>query len=352
MTTHERVTRMFQHKEADRVPITDWPWQGTLRRWVREGMPAEADWREYLDIDKFEGFHMDVSPRYTKEILEDTPEYTIEKTSFGVTLKQLKKEDATPEFLDFHVNDPARWAEAKARMIPSPDRIDFAKWENNYAKWRKADSWIQGNFWFGFDATHSWMTGTETLLIAMMEDPEWVDDMFEHMLKMNMALYSMLWDRGMKFDSVFWCDDMGYKGTQFFSLNKYREISKKYHKIAIDWAHERGIYAHLHSCGMVEPFIPDLIEIGLDGLNPLEVKAGMNPRGLKAKYGDKLLLHGGVNAVLWDKEEEIEEELRRVVPVLKENGGYIFASDHSIPSSVSLDSMKRIVWLVKELGKY
>ena len=73
---------------------------------------------------------------------------------------------------------------------------------------------------------------------------------------------------------------------------------------------------------------------------------------LKEKYGDKLVLHGGVNAVLWDNKEAIVEEIRRLIPKMKENGGYIFSSDHSVPNSVSLENMRAIVEEVKKAGKY
>ena len=65
--------------------------------------------------------------------------------------------------------------------------------------------------------------------------------------------------------------------------------------------------------------IDDLIEIGVDALNPLEVKAGMKPLLLKEKYGDKLVFHGGINAVLWDDKEAILEEIRKYVPKMKES---------------------------------
>lgn len=78
----------------------------------------------------------------------------------------------------------------------------------------------------------------------------------------------------------------------------------------------------------------------------------MDPYALKMEFGDRLVLHGGLNAVLWDDPEKVEEEMRRLIPVMKENGGYIFSSDHSIPNSVSFDTMKRIVKLAKELGTY
>ena len=161
-----------------------------------------------------------------------------------------------------------------------------------------------------------------------------------------------VWDAGYHFDELHWYDDMGYKLNQFFSVRMYRELLKPVHKRAIDWAHSHGIPARLHSCGDIRPLIPELLDIGLDGLNPLEVKAGMDPVAIKRQYGDKLVLHGGVNAVLWDQPEAILEEIGRVIPALKENGGYIFASDHSIPAAVSLEGFRAIIDTVKRLGSY
>ena len=86
--------------------------------------------------------------------------------------------------------------------------------------------------------------------------------MWNHQLDVQLALLEMVWDRGYTFDSVFWWDDMGYKLSQFFSLAMYRDLLKPVHQRAIDWAHARGIKAHLHSCGDVRPFVPELVEIG------------------------------------------------------------------------------------------
>ncbi len=145
---------------------------------------------------------------------------------------------------------------------------------------------------------------------------------------------------------------MGYKRHQFFSLKMYRQLIKPFHQRAIDWAHAKGIKAHLHSCGDINPFVPELIGMGLDALNPLEVKAGMDPLRLKREYGKDLVLHGGINAVLWDRPDLIQAEMARLIPTLKESGGYIFSSDHSVPSSVSLEGFRQITALAKQLGAY
>ena len=267
-------------------------------------------------------------------------------------MKHFKEEDSTPEFLDYRVVDADTWAEAKARMTLEDDRIPWKMLKENFPKWRAEGRWIRAVFWFGFDVTHSWMMGTENLLIAMMEEPELAEDMFDTYLSRTTALYDRMWDDGYHFDEMFWYDDMGYKGTTFFSPSMYRNLLQPYHKRAVKWAHDHGIVAQLHSCGDIMSIIPDVVATGVDALNPLEVKAGMDVLKLKKEYGDKLVFRGGINAVNWNNTEAILAEINEKVPILKENGGFIFSSDHSIPNSVSLENMRLIMEEIKRVGKY
>jgi uroporphyrinogen decarboxylase len=165
-------------------------------------------------------------------------------------------------------------------------------------------------------------------------------------------MFEMIWDEGYTFDEIHWPDDMGYKGTQFFSLDMYRNLVKPAQKRACDWAHAKGIKAHLHTCGNINKFVPDLIDAGVDMLNPLEVKAGVDPIALKKQYGDKLAFHGGINAVIYSDREKLTAEMKRIVPVMKKDGGYWLSSDHSVPESVSLEDFRYFVELGKALGKY
>ena len=352
MTSHERFQRMYAHQEADRIPIIDYPWGATIERWQQEGMPKDMDYVDYFGLDHIASIWTDNSPRYEEKVLEETETYKTYTSSWGVTMKQWKHAASTPEFMDFTIVDPDSWAKAKERMTPTPDRIDWKYLEKHYPAWQKNGAWIQAGLWFGFDITHSWVVGTERLLMALVENPEWCMDMFSHQLETHLKLLDRVWDAGYHFDCVSWPDDMGYKQNQFFSRNLYREILKPFHKRAIDWAHAKGIKAHLHSCGDINPLVPELVNLGLDALNPLEVKAGMDPAHLKKTVGKNLVLHGGINAVLWDKPDQIRAEMERTLPVMKAGGGYIFSSDHSVPSSVSLEDFRSIVELAKQLGRY
>ena len=352
LTSRQRFARMYAHQPADRIPLIDDPWEATIERWQGEGLPAETSFVDYFDLDHVARISVDNSPRYPERLLEETDQHRVYTSSWGVTMKKWKHAASTPAFLAHTIVDAASWQAARPRIAPTRDRINWQALEKNYPLWQRRGDWIEAGLWFGFDVTHSWMVGTERVLLALAEDPSWLMDMFEVELETDLALLEMVWEAGYHFDCITWPDDMGYKLNQFFSLRTYRKVLKPFHRRAIEWAHARGIKAHLHSCGDVRPFIPELLEIGLDALNPLEVKAGMDPLFLKREYGRDLVLHGGVNAVLWDRPAEIQAEMERVIPALMQDGGYIFSSDHSVPSTVSLEDFRRIVDRARQLGTY
>ncbi len=352
MTSHERFKRMFAHQPADRVPIIDAPWGTTIERWRTEGLPEDVPWGEYFGMDRTADIGLDNSPHFPTKTIEETDEYVISTNSWGVMLKNFKHTTSTPDFMAHTVTDPESWAVAKKRMTPTRDRIAWDHLKENYQTWRDEGRWISAGLWFGFDVTHAWMVGTERTLIAMVEQPEWLMDIFNHQLDVQLTLLDMLYAEGYTVDMLAWPDDLGYKGTTFFSVDAFRNVLKPVQKRACDWAHAHGLVTHLHSCGNIKPLIPEFIDAGIDALNPLEVKAGLDPVELKQEFGADLVLHGGINAMLWDDTDAITAEMRRVVPELKKDGGFIFSSDHSVPDAVSLENFRHIINLAKELGSY
>jgi len=351
MTTHERMTCVYAHREADRCPIVDQPWPSTLERWQREGLPADADWIDYMGMDRIIYIGVDNSPRFPVQVLEETDEYVIHTNEWGLTKKDFRDRHSTPQRLDYKVKDPDTWAKAKERMQPDPSRIDWETLRRNYRRWREEGAWIGAAFWYGFEVTYSHMVGP-TLFLAMVERPEWVIDMVNTYLDLCIALFDMIWDAGYRFDQVNTWNDMGYKGKQFMSVQMYRDLFKPADRRCAEWAHSKGLKVYYHSCGNINPLVPELIDAGIDLLNPMEVKAGMDPLQLKADYGDQLAFHGGLNALLYREPEQMWAEMERVIPVMKEHGGYVIGTDHSIPDNVSLETYRQFVALAKKLGRY
>ena len=125
-------------------------------------------------------------------------------------------------------------------------------------------------------------------------------------------------------------DDLGYRNTSLFSPKLYKELILEAHRLICDYFHNKDIKVFLHSCGCVKELIPYFIEAGIDCLQPLEVKAGMDIIELKKEYGEKLAFMGGIDVRLMsgDNPARIEEEIKTKFEIAKKGGGYIYHSDH------------------------
>ena len=197
------------------------------------------------------------------------------------------------------------------------------------------------------------IVGHANMLIGMVEEPEWIKEMFKANADLNIVIMEEMIARGIEFDSAFFWDDLGYKNGTFFSPAMYRELLFPYHKRLCDFCNARGMSVVLHSCGNVKAFMPMFIEAGFACIQPLETKAGMDLFELKREYGDKITLMGGIDVramVLGG--EALEKEVIEKISLAKQGGGYIYHSDHSVPDNVSFSNYARVISLAKEYGKF
>ncbi|MFA4838792.1 MAG: hypothetical protein WC703_04880 [Candidatus Neomarinimicrobiota bacterium] len=109
MTSRERFSSMFEHRPADRIPITDIPWKATLVRWEKKGLPKDVSWIDYFGIDCVENIWVDNSSRYPEQTIGVTDQYKIYTTKWGATQKEWLWQNSTPEFLNFTIVDPESW---------------------------------------------------------------------------------------------------------------------------------------------------------------------------------------------------------------------------------------------------
>jgi len=147
---------------------------------------------------------------------------------------------------------------------------------------------------------------------------------------------------------------MGYRNGPFFSPRIYRNLIKPSDRRLFDFFHSHAMPVLLHSCGNVKMLLPDLIDAGLDCIQPLEVKAGMDVIELKQEFGKDLAFMGGIDVrTMADPDPSvIEREIASKITAAKVDGGYIYHSDHSIPNDVSFDQYCRVMELVHKYGEY
>jgi uroporphyrinogen decarboxylase len=353
MTSHQRISAAIAHQTPDRIPVHDSPWASTIARWRQEGLPEDQSPAEFFGWDTWRRVHVDLSPRYPVEVLEETEEYVISTTAWGETSRRWTHRASVPEFLDFRIKDRDSWAEARERMDTAEDRVPWEMLEANWQAWRDEGSFIEYSIWGpGYDVWGNRVVGTERFLMALVTDPDWCREMQVFAAERAVHFGDLMLERGYDFDGIRIPDDLGYRNGLLISPATFDATIRPAHEILCDWARERGKIRWLHSCGNVMALMPRLIEIGWQVLNPLEIKAGMDPFALKEQYGDVLTLEGGIDVRTMLDLGEMEREVAAKIPVLREGGGYIYHSDHSVPDNVSFENYCHLMELVRQYGAY
>ena len=353
MTGRERFLMALSHKEPDRIPLCDTPWQTTIARWRREGFPEDRSPHAVFGYERTGGGGADLSFQFPAETLEETDDCKIVKDGWGATTRVFKGQESVPELIDYTVTSREVWEDLKPRYLWNDSRVS---WEAGLAANRAAcegDLFVQFAAGFGFDRVQR-MVGMPRVLVAIAEEPEWVKEMMDMTADLIIHAAEEMIARGFRFDGAFIWNDQAYRNGPFFSPAAWKELEFPNQKRLCDFFHSKGMPVILHSDGDIRPLLPMMIEAGHDCIQPCEVKAGMDLVELKKQYGDVLAFMGGIDtrAMADPDPAVIEHEIRTKIPVAKAGGGYIYHSDHSVPDNVSLAQYERVMELVLECGAY
>lgn len=357
MTSVERVSNILARKPVDRIGVYESFWGDTLSRWVGEGHIRENESLEdHFGHDIHLCWPFDFTARLdvVPEVVEETEATILVRDGNGALLRRSKVHDATPEHVDFVVRDREGWEEhIKPYLVADRSRINFEAYREARHITRKKNRFL---VWGGtnvFELMHP-VCGHQYMLMGMAADPDWVRDMVDTFSRVTVELWETLFAEEGLPDGIWFFEDMGFKQRPFMSPQMYRELIQPGHKRTIGWAKDHGLPVIMHSCGFVEPLIPGMIEAGIDCLQVIEVKAGMDLLKLYRHYGDRLSFMGGMDVrVLYSNDlDAVDRELREKVPVVKGNYGYMLHSDHSIPNTVAYETYRYFVDRGLELGAY
>jgi uroporphyrinogen decarboxylase len=159
-------------------------------------------------------------------------------------------------------------------------------------------------------------------------------------------------------DVVLLNDDLGTQNGPMLALATYRELIKPYQKILFTHVKRKfGRPILFHSCGAVREFIPDLIDVGVDALNPVQLSAnGMDARVLKHDFGNYMSFWGGgvdTQTVLnKSTPSEVADSVRRNVEIFAPGGGFVFCQVHNIQPDVPPENVVAMYKALDEYGGY
>ena len=357
LTSIERISNILQRKPVDRIGVYEHFWNDTYRIWAQNNwIPDNLNFENYFDFDiqEFWAFNTIANLAWVDEVLEETDETILKRDGNGALLRRHKLHDSTPEHVDFLVKDRKSWLEhIKPHLVADRQRIDFAGYRAAKDTARKNNRFF---VWSGvnvFELMHP-ICGHQYMLMGMALDPDWIIDMATTYSRLTIELQEILFAEEGYPDGIWYYEDMGYKLHPFMSPRMYRELIQPAHTETIQWAHSKNMPVIMHSCGFIEPLLPGMLEAGIDCLQVIEVKAGMDLLKLYQKFGDRLSFMGGIDVrVLYNNNRaEIDAELTAKIPTIKGNFGYVLHSDHSIPNNVHPETYRYFIEKGLALGQY
>lgn len=206
----------------------------------------------------------------------------------------------------------------------------------------------------------TWLVGFEDWFCLLSSDQNLACKLMDKVLDFHIGYWDAMLNKVGKYAQVaIIADDLGSQDSLMISPGMYRKLIKPRHKKLIDFIKSKAdIKVMLHSDGAIREIIPDIIETGVDILNPIQLTArGMNEtRSLKDEFGEKIVFWGGgcdTQKILpLGKPSDVENEVKRRMEDLKSGGGFIFAQVHNIQPGVPICNILALYNSALRYGKY
>jgi uroporphyrinogen decarboxylase len=201
------------------------------------------------------------------------------------------------------------------------------------------------------------LMGLDNLAVKMYEEPQVVDAVFQYVVDFQIAINRRLFQIARHLVDIFWVpSDFGSQHGPMISPAMFQRFVAPHLRRYALLAHEFGLKMMLHSCGSIYPLIPTIIDCGVDALHPLQPCRGMDLAKIKAEFGDRIILNGGIDAqhvLLEGTPGLVRQKTREVLDILKPGGRYIGGASHdNIVSDTPVENVEAMFEVLGEEGWY
>ncbi len=189
------------------------------------------------------------------------------------------------------------------------------------------------------------LRGMENALCDFLEYPDEVHKLFRKLTDFYKVVITRC-KTELQADGIWTSDDIGAQNGPMFSPTVFREFFKPYYKEIIDHTHALGMHFWLHTCGNVQLFLPDLIEIGLDVIHPIQ-KYTMDEREIAREYGDKICIWAGFDVqrtIPYGTPDEVRKEVRFMIDTYaRPDGRLIFGAGNNLTPDTPFESLQALM---------
>ena len=231
---------------------------------------------------------------------------------------------------------------------PFPDADDPARYEDfERVLAAKGDRFYTMPIDFSFFERAWTLAGMEALLAAMIADHAFVNTLLDRILEFNLKIIEHVCS--FDIDAVHFGDDWGHQGGLLMGPALWHEFIEPRLRQMYAAVKSRGKFVIIHSCGKVDELLPELIECGVDVFNPFQPEV-MDVFDVKRRYGHRLCFHGGISTqrtLPYGTVAQVKDEVKRLLDVVGESGGYIASPAHAIPADAKPENVAAMIEVLR-----
>ncbi len=384
MKSRERVERALNHQETDRLPIDI----GGMHNLTSIHRDAYAELQKHLGFDdpivlsSVPSQSVIPSEKIRQRFKADCYPLTLCNPYGAETRPQVDPADGSQFYLDewgirwrcpkggFYFDPsvhPLKEPDVDAVLAyPWPDPKNRVRFDGLRIKDRAKEIYentdyaivLGTTFSGGVWGAASWLMGMADFMMAMLTDEEMIQCLFDKIVEQHVGQWDlMLGEIGKYATACVMTDDLGAQNGPLFSPEVYRKFIKPAQKKIVDFIKSKADVKVIYHCdGAIDEFLPDIIDIGYDVWNPIQVSAkGMNETArLNRLYGDKICFWGGCcdsqNTLAKQTPEGVREEVRQRILDLGPGGGLIAASVHNVQRGTPVENIVALYDALYEYG--
>lgn len=354
------ISSLLRQEIPDRIGFNESFWPHILENaWLDQGIPKDVDFTSYFDLDirpctwiSLPGPcpHLDVT-------LKEDSETLTKRNAWGSITRMWKNKAGTPEHVGFYLDNPDKWFNEFRKgviAIQPKDCFDGPNYAKNLALAKEENRFSTASSQFIFE----WLRlvlGDQYMLESLLTEEEMIHDFNQVFTDKFIEIFDYAFKTYGKPDGVHIYEDLGYTRSAFASPDCHREMVLPYHKQFFGFFKAQGLPIIMHTCGDFRVHLDSIYEAGVDCIQALEAKTGMDVADMSEIWKGKMCFMGNLDIRALesgDREKmrlEIESKVNRIRAM---KAPYIFMSDHSIPPSVTVDDYKYCVGLYKKLAHY
>ncbi len=355
LSSRERVVRALYREPVDRVPLNYLANAGIDRRLKQSfklAPSADEALLQALQVD-----FRELRLPYIGKTLHQTKLNRKVDPQWGIICRWVEHEHGGYwDYCDFPLQD-LDIEQVESWPMPSPDDYNYKALREQAKGWKDLALYF-GNPGLGdILNTTGMLCSMESVYIALAEEDEaWlrlVDRRLEIQLEQMERSLETLQGR---IDFIWMGEDLGTQLGPLISKEMFRKIIRPRHQKFIDLATSYKVPVMIHSCGSSSWAFDDFIEMGIVAVDTLQPEAAlMQPHYLKAKFGDRLAFHGGFStaqSVVTGSIEDVLTELKDLLEIMMENGGYLFSPTHLLQDNSRLENVLAVYGALPTMGRY